>query len=112
MCVCAFAGCVPLSVPGEMPPRPLPDKLVSGWRELARIFRTLLGGAESCVQAANYLEALANNQLPTHDLLPLRWLEGQAPVEVLPGERAEMHPCVLAVLSPSVPLRAVWRRGR
>lgn len=95
-----------------MPPRPVSDKVLGGWRELAAIFRRMLGGTDLCVQAADYLTALADNRLPQHELFPLPWLEGEAPLAVMPGEHAELHPCVLAVLCPSIPLRAVWRRGR
>ena len=95
-----------------MPPRPLADKVTNGWRELASIFEELQGGTYSSRKAAQYLRALANNELERHPLHPLPFLEAHAVAENLPQARMEPHPTVLAVLCPSVPLRAIWRRGR
>lgn len=83
-----------------------------GWLELANIFDRLLGGNEATRRAAAYLRALARGELPVHPLHPLPWHEdADFLADVFPHRRAEPHPCVLAVLCPSVPLRIVWRRG-
>lgn len=79
--------------------------------QLANVFETLHGGPAVCQQAASYLRGLAAGTLPENELIPLGW-HAQSDLEVLPQARAEPHSCVLAVLCPSVPLRAVWRRGR
>lgn len=75
-------------------------------------FENLLGGSPASAQAARYLRLLADNRLPQHALHPLPFLESVAPPQVMPRAREEPHPCVVAVLCPSVPLRAIWRRGR
>lgn len=80
------------------------------WKDLARVFVQLLGGNPSCQQAASYLRALAEDSLPAEDLVPLSWHEEASVIEVMPMAQEEPHPVVLATLSPSVPLRAVWRR--
>ena len=90
----------------------LNPKVLKDWRDLAAAFRTLLGGSNVCQQAANYLIALANNQLPLGALHPLTWHQENSPVQVVLQARQEPHPVVLATLVPSVPLRAVWRRHR
>ena len=95
-----------------MASRPLKDSVTRGWRELAALFENLLGGSANTRQAAAYLRGLAGNNLPVHPLHPLPWLEEHVNEQVAVQVRMEPHPCVLAVLSPSVPLRAVWRRGR
>lgn len=95
-----------------MPPRPLADQVRDGWREVAAKFENLLGGSPASAQAARYLRLLADNRLPQHALHPLPFLESVAPPQVMPRAREEPHPCVVAVLCPSVPLRAIWRRGR
>jgi len=42
----------------------------------------------------------------------LPWHSHEAAVEIMPQPQQEPHPVVLATLSPSVALRAVWRRPR
>ena len=97
---------------GVMPFRPVKPAAVSDWRSLADIFERILGGSEASRRAAAYLRDLANNTLPDEGLLPLAWHEADFEVEAMPQQQELPHPCVLAVLAPSVPLRAVWRRGR
>ena len=94
-----------------MPKRDLPAATVDDWKQLAHIFEQLQGGSEVSRQASMYLRGLAANTLPDDGLLPLVW-HTSTEIELMPQAREEPHPCVLAVLSPSVPLRAVWRRGR
>lgn len=94
-----------------MPGRQVPRETQDDWRQLASIFDELLGGSIVSQQAARYLRNLANNTLPQNEFIPLPWHES-GDVDVLPRAREEPHPCVLAVLCPSAPLRAVWRRGR
>lgn len=98
-------------IPDAMPFRALPPATIQGWRDLASVFDKLLGGTEMSQRAATYLRNLANGTLPENELLPLPWHESEAQPEVMVAVSAP-HPCVLAVLCPSVPLRAVWRRGR
>lgn len=86
--------------------------MTQGWKELANVFEQLLGGSDATRRAARYLRQLADDQLPIHPLHPLPWHEEEAVIEIISHAREEPHPCVLAVLCPSVPLRAVWRRGR
>lgn len=110
-----FSGSVSrlVSVPrqsGVMARRPVPQIVADGWMELAKIFERLLGGSEATVQAAKYLRGLAQNNLPLHELHPLPWHEAEPDGEQF-AARFEPHPCVLAVLCPSVPLRAVWKRN-
>ena len=82
------------------------------WKALATIFDNLLGGSALSQQAAAYLRGLANGTLPQNPILPLPWHSSPAPPQLLHIAREEPHPVVLAALSPSVPLRAVWKRGR
>lgn len=100
------------SIPGEIGRRSLKPETTHGWKELANVFEQLLGGSDATRQAARYLRQLADDQLPIHPLHPLPWHEAEAVIEIISHAREEPHPCVLAVLCPSVPLRAVWRRGR
>lgn len=86
--------------------------VTNDWNELARLFSNLLGGSETSQRAAAYLRALASNQLPQGNLSPLEWHNEDSPVQIVLQARQEPHPVVLAALSPSIPLRAVWRRGR
>lgn len=81
------------------------------WLKLADIFDRLLGGTAVSQQAARYLRGLARGELPENSLTPLAWHE-DAEMEVMPLARPDPHPCVVAVLCPSIPLRAVWRRQR
>ena len=97
---------------GIIPTRPVAPNTRRQWKDLAQIFVRLLGGNASCQQAANYLNALADDTLPAEEVIPLTWHEEASVIEVLPIAREEPHPVVLATLSPSVPLRAVWRRRR
>lgn len=62
--------------------------------------------------AAVYLRALAANTLPTNELIPLPFHMEDVVEEMMPQPEMDPHPCVVAVLSPTVPLRAVWRRRR
>lgn len=100
-----------LVLAGVCPPRQLPATTTQDWVQLANIFETLHGGPAVCQHAASYLRGLAAGTLPQNELIPLEW-HGRSDLEVLPQARAEPHACVLAVMCPSVPLRAVWRRGR
>ena len=86
--------------------------VTSDWNELARLFSNLLGGSETSQRAAAYLRALASNELPPGNLSPLAWRNEDSPVQIILQAREEPHPVVLAALSPSIPLRAVWKRGR
>lgn len=97
---------------GIIPTRPVAPNTRRQWKDLAQIFVRLLGGNASCQQAANYLNALADDRLPAEEVIPLTWHEEASVIEVMPIAREEPHPVVLATLSPSVPLRAVWRRRR
>lgn len=97
--------------PGIMPKRDVPQTTLDDWLQLARIFDTLHGGSEVSQRASLYLRGLASNTLPMGELLPLPW-HADHDIEVMPQAREEPHACVLAVLSPSIPLRAVWKRGR
>lgn len=108
--LCAFSSKASmLRIPGEMPLRPIPRQKAEGWRELACMFENLCGGTSATVRAAKYLRDLANGQLQRNVLHPLPFLEEESPVDILVA-RQEPHPVVAAVLSPSIPLRAVWRR--
>lgn len=95
-----------------MPNRPVSQQVQKDWKGLADIFVKLLGGSAACQQAATYLRALANNELPTEEPPDLPWHSHEAAVEIMPQPQQEPHPVVLATLSPSVALRAVWRRPR
>lgn len=95
-----------------MPLKELNSKVLTDWKDLAAAFRTLLGGSETGMQAADYLIALATNRLPLGDLHPFTWHRQNNPAQVVLQARQEPHPVVLATLVPSVPLRAVWRRRR
>ena len=97
---------------GEMPMKQPKPAVTADWNELARLFTNLLGGSEASQRAAAYLRALASDQLPPGNLLPLVWHNEDSPVQIVLQARQEPHPVVLAALSPSIPLRAVWRRGR
>ena len=97
---------------GIIPTRPVAPNTRRQWKDLAQVFVRLLGGNPSCQQAANYLNALADDRLPAEEVSPLTWHEEASVIEVMPIAREEPHPVVLATLSPSVPLRAVWRRRR
>lgn len=99
-------------VSGEMPMKEPKPAVTNDWNELARLFSNLLGGSETSQRAAAYLRALASNQLPPGNLSPLEWHNEDSPVQIVLQARQEPHPVVLAALSPSIPLRAVWRRGR
>lgn len=94
-----------------MPFREVKGKLQQSWRDLANIFQDLLGGTPQSTRAATYLRLLADNALPRHDLLPLHWHSEAPGFDPPVVAREELHPVVLAVLSPSIPLRVVWRRG-
>lgn len=94
-----------------MPPRPVSKDVVDDWSQLASIFENLHGGTPAGQRAARYLRGLATGTLPLGELLPLQWHSDEV-VQVMPQVHEEPHACVLAVLCPSVPLRAVWRRGR
>ena len=93
-----------------MPKRPVSQALRDGWVALAAIFETLLCGSPAGRQAATYLRDLAADQLPEHPLHALPWHNQDVAPDVVIA-RHEPHPCVLAVLCPSVPLRVVWRRN-
>lgn len=94
-----------------MPDRELPATVKDGWKSLANLFENILGGSESSRKAASYLRALANAQLPPNEIPPLRWHADPLPPQVVVEAREEPpHPVVLATLSPSIPLRAVWKR--
>lgn len=95
-----------------MPYRPVADKTAQDWKALADIFENLLGGNALTRHAAKYLRDLANNALAAHDLTPLPWHESGGDLRLVPEVEMDPHPVVLAVLSPSVPLRAVWHRRR
>ena len=99
-----------VSRPGVMARRPIPRATREGWISLAAVFENLLGGSAASRQAANYLRSLAADSLPLHPLHPLPWHSEVGLPDVILA-REEPHPCVLAVLCPSVPLRAVWRRN-
>ena len=99
-------------LPGEIGRRPVHPDSKTGWIQLATIFEQLLGGSESSRRAAAYLRGLAADSLPIHQMHALKWHENaDFLADLIPHEKAEPHPCVLAVLVPSVPLRVVWRRG-
>lgn len=93
-----------------MPFRPVKESARSDWISLADSFERLLGGSESTRKAASYLRSLASNELPDRVLLPLPWHEAEPELVAMPAGQELPHPCVLAVLAPSVPLRAVWHR--
>lgn len=95
-----------------MPYRAVGAKSLQDWRELAIIFEQLFGGTPNGRKAGAYLRNLADCSLPVNELPHLRWHEEAPVIEVMPQARQEPHPVVLATLAPSVPLRAVWRRGR
>lgn len=95
---------------GIMPTRDVGPAVKTNWEELAKLFERLHGGDPNVNRAAAYLRQLAQGTLPSNDLVALPWHEAAADVEILPQAREEPHECVLAVLAPSVPLRAVWRR--
>lgn len=94
-----------------MPGREVPQTTKADWVQLAGIFERLHGGSDVSQRAAAYLRGLASNTLPVDELLPLPWHSSDE-IQVMPQARQEPHACVLAVLSPSIPLRAVWRRRR
>lgn len=96
-------------VQGIMPDRQIASTLADGWRDLANIFENLLGGSAASRRAAEYLRALAAHRLPPNAIPRLAWHASPPPPQVIVA-REEPHPVVLATLSPSVPLRAVWRR--
>lgn len=96
---------------GIMPGREVPQSTRADWVQLAGIFDRIHGGSNVSQKAAAYLRGLASNTLPTDEVLPLPWHSSDE-IQVMPQAREEPHACVLAVLSPSIPLRAVWRRGR
>jgi len=61
-------------------------------------------------RASTYLRELAAHRLGRDvPLTPLPWHAAAFPADG-PAAPYEPHPCVQAVLTPSVPLRAVWRR--
>lgn len=94
-----------------MPGREVNQSTKADWVQLAGIFERLHGGSAASQKAAAYLRGLASNTLPTDEVLPLPWHSSDE-IQIMPQAREEPHACVLAVLSPSIPLRAVWRRGR
>ena len=95
-----------------MPLRTIPAETKEKWMKLADVFTNLLGGTEDTQRASQYLRQLVNDSLPKEPLAPLPWHASPPEVEVMPVAQGQPHECVLAVLSPSVPLRVVWRRGR
>ena len=92
-----------------MPDRQLAPIAINGWLQLADLFENVLGGSSTSRQAAAYLRGLARQTLPANSIPPLPWHSNPSPPEVVVA-REEPHPVVLATLSPSVPLRAVWKR--
>ena len=92
--------------------RDVAPSLKTNWKDLANVFENLLGGSQTTRRAAEYLRALANGTLPPNAVLPLRWHTDPGPPDIAPVAREEPHAVVLAALSPSVPLRVVWKRNR
>ena len=80
------------------------------WMGLASVLQKHYG--DKYQSAASYLRDLARGNVGRHtSLASLPWHEGTAlGAFAAAGGHYEPHECVLAALSPSVPLRAVWRR--
>lgn len=99
-------------ITGLMRQKDVPPSLTQNWKDLASVFENLLGGSDATRRASSYLRALANGTLPENNVPPLTWHLDPGPPDVAPIAREEPHPVVLATLSPSAPLRSVWRRSR
>lgn len=100
---------VPMTSVQGRGPRNAP-KSADDWNRLAAVLERHYG--DKYRAAACYLRDLASQTIGHHTpLAGLPWHEG-AVLGALPDDAREYEPhdCVLAALSPSVPLRAIWRR--
>lgn len=120
MCFCGssqvllveHAGNVSLWLQGIIGLRPVSADARTNWRTLASVFQNLLGGSDATRRASTYLNQLANDSLPREEVAPLPWHQERPELDVVPVASPAPHECVIAVLTPSVPLRVVWRRNR
>ena len=85
-----------------------PAKAADVWVKLASVLEASYGADYQ--PAADYLRALARGTIGNdQELADLPWHANAGAVDPLPSAY-EPHPSVLAAISPSVPLRAIWRR--
>ena len=81
------------------------------WLSLADLFEALHGG--NYIRASEYLRWLCRPPLQQNlpVMSPLSW-HAAIDVDLHVAPRMEPHPCVLAVMCPSVALRVAWKRRR
>ncbi|CAE7889335.1 unnamed protein product [Symbiodinium microadriaticum] len=102
----------PLVPDTESPSRSISEKVKEGWIDLASTFEKLHGGNEQVRRAAQYLRDLARGNLAKEVLMPLPFHTSAEMMPAAPVPEYQPHEVVLSVLSPTVPLRAVWHRSR
>ena len=98
---------LPILVPTTPRPRN-PPRHSADWQKLASIVEARYG--PQYMDAARYLRALSC-QSAELQLTPLPWHAAAIDLRALSGQPYEPNEAVLAALSPSLPLRAIWRRG-